>query len=249
MKYSGLKKQEGGSIIKSHKPPAINAEDGRISQKECVRDALTDRTRLRMRKLSIRLYISVPLLALSGACGSAIGAEIASLERVGGNVLVSRGQGFAPISGQNGLNPGDLVLAMSGGTASIRYGAGCSVAVRSGAVVAVAAASPCPQQAGAPVAAGSTLITSSIMRLNPPGAGAQQGPTNSDISAEKNGPAERKEAGVNQGSPEGPAGEVGGDVPGGFFSNPLVVAGAVGAAVGVGVLVRQLTAASKPASP
>ena len=61
-----------------------------------------------------------------------------------GAVMLSRGQGYAPITGPTTANTGDLVIAFSGGHAKVIYPDGCTVDVNDGGTVfVVSETSPC----------------------------------------------------------------------------------------------------------
>ena len=66
-----------------------------------------------------------------------------------GAVMLSDGKGYAPISGPTVANPGNSVIAFSGGHATVIYPDGCTVDVNDrGTVVRVSETSPCKGPAG-----------------------------------------------------------------------------------------------------
>jgi hypothetical protein len=67
----------------------------------------------------------------------------ALIEPVQGNCYISHGQGFQPVKGEVNAGPGDTVMVTSGGMAEIVYSEGCKIDVVPGAVMTIAAASPC----------------------------------------------------------------------------------------------------------
>ena len=72
---------------------------------------------------SILAAASVLILSSIGSAGP-LEAQLSSIR---GNVLVDRGNGFAPISGVTQLVVGNRVLVSGEGTAVLTYGPGCSV--------------------------------------------------------------------------------------------------------------------------
>lgn len=79
----------------------------------------------------------------SAVCGS-LAANAATVSNRGGEVLVSRGQGFAPIKADAELAPGGQVLVQPGGLATIAYATNCTVRVGSG-VWSVQQTAPCAE--------------------------------------------------------------------------------------------------------
>lgn len=77
------------------------------------------------------------LAAAALAMGLMAGAaSAATLENVKGAVSVDRGDGFAPVSGGT-VKTGDTVKVAIGGSASINYGGGVVIPVRSGQTIKV----------------------------------------------------------------------------------------------------------------
>jgi hypothetical protein len=73
-------------------------------------------------------------------CSAASAATVDSIE---GRVLLNRGDGFQVLAVATTANPGDKVMASPDGSAKLRYGDGCVIDVRPGAVVSVGEKSPC----------------------------------------------------------------------------------------------------------
>lgn len=86
--------------------------------------------------------------ALLLACLVGTAAKAATLEAIQGQVMVNKGNGYRFVSGTVELNPGDMVIANSGGGAQLIYGDGCNVPVQAGAAVTVGDQSPCAAQGG-----------------------------------------------------------------------------------------------------
>ena len=57
--------------------------------------------------------------------------------------MVNHGSGYRFVSGSVNLNPGDMIVADSGGSAQLFYDGGCTVVIEPGAVVTVAELPPC----------------------------------------------------------------------------------------------------------
>ena len=73
-----------------------------------------------------------------------------------GAVMLSRGQGYAPINGPTTAKTGDMVLAFSGGHARVIYPDGCTVEVNDGGTVfVVPETSPCKAPVTLPTMSGS----------------------------------------------------------------------------------------------
>ena len=76
-----------------------------------------------------------------------------------GAVMVSRGQGYAPISGPTAANTGDKVVAFTGGHAKVIYPDGCTVEVHDGGTVfVVSETSPCKAPGTSPTTSGSLPV-------------------------------------------------------------------------------------------
>jgi hypothetical protein len=89
----------------------------------------------------VSLRIISSLLALSVIAAPAVDA--ATVSPVAGEVRVSEGQGFQPITGSVELAAGAEVMVGPGGSATIAYADGCVVAVKPGSLGVVRSASPC----------------------------------------------------------------------------------------------------------
>ena len=90
------------------------------------------------------MRVLMPLLAglLLGS-----GAFAATLQPMQGDVRINHGAGYQTITQQTVVAVGDSVMVGKGGSAQIVYNTQCSVAVRPGNVVTIAAEPPCPKTA------------------------------------------------------------------------------------------------------
>ena len=92
----------------------------------------------------VRDLFCVVAAALAGLLvGSS--AFAATLQPTQGEVLINHGAGFQRAAQQTTVGVGDTVMTGIGGSAQIVYNAQCSVAVKPGNVVTVAAEAPCPK--------------------------------------------------------------------------------------------------------
>jgi hypothetical protein len=67
-----------------------------------------------------------------------------TVEPVSGDLQINRpGQGFRKVSESTIVNPGDLLMVSPNGTANVFYPDGCKYVLQPGAVLTVAAISPC----------------------------------------------------------------------------------------------------------
>lgn len=89
-----------------------------------------------MRGLLAALCIGCAFLA-----GSA--AWAATIEPVNGDVSVNQGQGFKKLDAAFEAKVGDAVMVSPGGSAKASYADGCAIALKPGAVMVIAALSPC----------------------------------------------------------------------------------------------------------
>jgi hypothetical protein len=89
-----------------------------------------------MRGLSAALCIGCLLLA-----GSA--ASAATIAPVKGDVSVNQGQGFKKLAAAFEAKVGDAVMVSPGGSAKVSYADGCAIELKPGAVMVIAALSPC----------------------------------------------------------------------------------------------------------
>jgi hypothetical protein len=87
-----------------------------------------------------RFLVATLVCAMSGP----LVANAATVSNRGGEVLVSRGQGFVPLKADAELAPGSHVLVQPGGLATIAYASNCTVRVGSG-VWLVQATVPCTE--------------------------------------------------------------------------------------------------------
>lgn len=89
-----------------------------------------------MRKLLIALGFGCSLLA-------ATAAPAATIQPVQGQVSINQGQGFQPANGVTEAKEGDSLIVSPGGSATVSYADGCKVGLQPGAVMVIAALSPC----------------------------------------------------------------------------------------------------------
>jgi hypothetical protein len=69
--------------------------------------------------------------------------QAATIQSIQGQVSVNQGQGFQQINGAVEVKAGDSVIVSPGGSATVAYADGCNVALQPGAVMVIAALSPC----------------------------------------------------------------------------------------------------------
>jgi hypothetical protein len=74
----------------------------------------------------------IGIMALSVALVGPFAASAATVSNQGGTVLISKGDGFAPIAADAELAPGGRVMVRPGGLALITYASDCAVRVGSG---------------------------------------------------------------------------------------------------------------------
>jgi len=89
-----------------------------------------------MRGLPGALCIGCLLLA-----GSA--ASAATIQPVKGDISVNQGQGFKKLDAAFEAKVGDAVMVSPGGSAKVSYADGCAIELKPGAVMVIAALSPC----------------------------------------------------------------------------------------------------------
>jgi len=89
-----------------------------------------------MRELLAALCIGCLLLA-----GSA--ASAATIQPVKGDISVNQGQGFKKLDAAFEAKVGDAVMVSPGGSAKVSYADGCAIELKPGAVMVIAALSPC----------------------------------------------------------------------------------------------------------
>lgn len=89
-----------------------------------------------MREFLAALCIGCLLLA-----GSA--ASAATIAPVKGDVSVNQGQGFKKLDAAFEAKVGDAVMVSPGGSAKVSYADGCTIELKPGAVMVIAALSPC----------------------------------------------------------------------------------------------------------
>src|SRR5262249_52094855 len=84
---------------------------------------------------NVTMLPKTPRVLLAGLLSTAMAVAPCSAATVlneGGAVLVSKGEGFEPLSSPKELAPGGRVMVKLGGVATIAYSADCSVRVGSG---------------------------------------------------------------------------------------------------------------------
>lgn len=85
------------------------------------------------------------LAALCFGCSllAATACRAATIQSIQGEVSVNQGQGFHQINGAVEVKAGDSVMVSPGGSATVSYEDGCNVELHPGAVMVIAALSPC----------------------------------------------------------------------------------------------------------
>ena len=85
------------------------------------------------------------LAALCIGCLSlaASAASAATIQPVKGDTSVNQGQGFKKLSAAFDAKVGDAVMVSPGGSAKVSYADGCAIELKPGAVMVIAALSPC----------------------------------------------------------------------------------------------------------
>ncbi len=92
---------------------------------------------LRIRCLGIGC-LGIGCLLLAGSAASA-----ATIEPVKGDISVNQGQGFKRVEAAFEAKIGDAVMVSPGGSAKVSYADGCAIELKPGAVMVIAALSPC----------------------------------------------------------------------------------------------------------
>jgi hypothetical protein len=96
-------------------------------------------------------------LGLAGSLGALASiAEAATLTVAQGEVLVSSGRGFRPVSGIVQLKKGDSVMAKADASASLDFGNGCVIAVDKKGVLTIGDLPPCSAHSAGAGAYGAT---------------------------------------------------------------------------------------------
>ena len=86
----------------------------------------------------LRVAMSLPLALLLSPAACA-----ATLQPTGGTVLINHGAGFQRVTEPTSAGVGDSVMVSANGSAQVVYDAQCSVPVKAGHVVTIAAEAPC----------------------------------------------------------------------------------------------------------
>lgn len=74
---------------------------------------------------------------------AATACRAATVQPLQGQISINQGQGFHQIDGTAELKVGDSVIVSPGGTATVSYPDGCNIGLKPGAVMVIAALSPC----------------------------------------------------------------------------------------------------------
>jgi hypothetical protein len=74
---------------------------------------------------------------------AATACRAATVQPLQGQISINQGQGFHQIDGTAELKAGDSVIVSPGGTATVSYPDGCNIGLKPGAVMVIAALSPC----------------------------------------------------------------------------------------------------------
>jgi hypothetical protein len=88
------------------------------------------------------MRFTLALVALVSGVAFSVPSLAATVEPEG-QVSINRGSGFQPVKGVVQANVGDSVMASPNGSARIVYSDDCSIPVVPGAVITIAAESPC----------------------------------------------------------------------------------------------------------
>ena len=89
----------------------------------------------------MRVLLAALCIGCSFLAGSA--AWAATVEPVTGEVSLNQGQGFKKLASAFEAKVGDAVMVSPGGSAKVSYADGCAVNLKPGAVMVIAALSPC----------------------------------------------------------------------------------------------------------
>jgi hypothetical protein len=110
---------------------------------------------------------AVPPVSCACEVSAQTGGSVASLEEIGGQVLLSGPNGYAPVGSGAELVVGDRIVLMNEGRAVVEAGAGCRVAFTAPALVSVVA-----RENGACIAPDELAVTVEPAQA-PPAAGRQ----------------------------------------------------------------------------
>jgi hypothetical protein len=89
------------------------------------------------------------IMVLFAAVSVSSAASAATLQPMQGSVLINRGAGYQSVTQQIVASVGDAVMVGKDGSAQLVYNDQCSVNVKPGSVVTVAAVPPCHNEAAA----------------------------------------------------------------------------------------------------
>ena len=95
-----------------------------------------------MKKANCTAALAIALAALAGQ-SLAADNSLAQADSVNGQVAIVRAGQTLPLTADEGLQPGDKLVAMENGKAQIRFADGCLVPLQSKSVATVGAQSPC----------------------------------------------------------------------------------------------------------
>ena len=87
---------------------------------------------------------AIALIAALAFSGTALAVEpVGALSTQEGTVLVNQGEEFVTASDAQVLNPGDRVMVMEGGSATVTFADGCVLPLEAGSLIVVPAQSTC----------------------------------------------------------------------------------------------------------
>lgn len=98
----------------------------------------------------------VTVAATACAMGLVTVAQAATVNVYSGRLLINQGRGYINVPGAIQAKPGDMVIAVDGGSGQITYDDGCHQIVEVGSVTAIGQISPC-------AAAGNPLMDYSLI--------------------------------------------------------------------------------------
>ena len=90
-----------------------------------------------------RLTLAAAALAVSPLWAAEAPPAAATVSGIEGTALVNQGEEFVTVADAQALQPGDQLMVMEGGKATLTFGDGCVVPVEAGSIVTVPAQSTC----------------------------------------------------------------------------------------------------------
>jgi hypothetical protein len=96
-----------------------------------------------MRNNKLPMMVLAAGFAVLGVLPAVASTGVATLSSFEGTVLVNQGEEFFPAQDSMALAPGDRILALENGRATIAFTAGCVVPVEPGQLVTVPIQTPC----------------------------------------------------------------------------------------------------------